>query len=66
MTRHRPDTRAFRVLDHGRYTEKALRAMLRAHDVGALEILVRGLDVRPDDTAPTAAADRDGVRRPRC
>ena len=44
-----PDTRAFRVLDHGRYTEKALRAMLRAHDVGALEILVRGLDVRPDE-----------------
>lgn len=44
-----PGTRAFRVLDHGRYTEKALRATLRAHDVGALEILVRGLDVRPDE-----------------
>jgi len=43
------DTRAFEVLDHGRYTEKALRAMLRRHDVGALEILVRGLPVVPDE-----------------
>lgn len=43
------DTRAFRVVDHGRYTEKALRAMLRKYDVGSLEILVRGLDVRPDE-----------------
>jgi hypothetical protein len=44
-----PDTRAFRVLDHGRYNEKTLRATLRKHDVGALEILVRGLPVVPDE-----------------
>jgi hypothetical protein len=43
-----PDTRAFRVFDHGRYAEKALRATLRRHDVGSLEILVRGLPVDPD------------------
>ena len=42
-------TRAFEVLDYGRYTEKALRATLRQHDVGALEILVRGLAVVPDE-----------------
>ena len=41
--------RAFRVLEHGRYAEKAVRAALHRHDVGALEILVRGLDVRPDE-----------------
>jgi THUMP domain-like len=41
--------RAFEVLDHGRYTEKALRATLRKFDVGALEILVRGLSVVPDE-----------------
>lgn len=44
-----PGTRAFRVVDHGRYSEKALRAMLRRHDVGAVEILVRGLAVTPDE-----------------
>lgn len=42
-----PGIRAFRVLDHGRYSEKALRAALRRHDAGAVEILVRGLDVDP-------------------
>lgn len=42
-----PGIRAFRVLEHGRYTEKALRSALRRHDVGAVEILVRGLDVDP-------------------
>ncbi|HWC78940.1 MAG TPA: class I SAM-dependent methyltransferase [Pseudonocardiaceae bacterium] len=41
-------TRAFRVFDHGRYTEKALRALLRKHGIGTLEILVRGLPVTPD------------------
>jgi hypothetical protein len=44
-----PDVRAFEVLDHGRYTEKALGATLRRFDVGALEILVRGLAVEPDE-----------------
>ncbi|RZQ59587.1 THUMP-like domain-containing protein [Amycolatopsis suaedae] len=43
-----PGVRAFRVLDHGPYREKSLRATLRAHDVGSLEILVRGVDVDPD------------------
>lgn len=40
--------RAFRVVDHGRYSEKALKKLLRRHEVGRLEILVRGLDVDPD------------------
>jgi len=40
--------RAFRVQEHGPYQEKSLRALLRARDVGRLEILVRGLDVDPD------------------
>jgi hypothetical protein len=44
-----PPGRAFRVVAHGRYSEKALRALIREHDVGALEILVRGLGVRPDE-----------------
>ncbi|HEX3590895.1 MAG TPA: class I SAM-dependent methyltransferase [Pseudonocardiaceae bacterium] len=44
-----PGVRAFRVVDHGRYGEKTLRAMLRRHDVGALEILVRGVAVVPDE-----------------
>jgi hypothetical protein len=43
-----PGVRAFEVLDHLRYSEKTLRAALRRFDVGALEILVRGLDVVPD------------------
>jgi len=43
-----PGVRAFRVVEHGHYTEKALRSVLRAHDVGSLEILVRGLDVDPN------------------
>jgi hypothetical protein len=43
-----PGVRAFRVIEHGHYSEKALRAVLRKHDVGRLEILVRGLDVDPN------------------
>ncbi|MCP2255812.1 hypothetical protein LY13_004594 [Prauserella aidingensis] len=43
-----PGVRAFRVLEFGRYSEKELRAMLRRHDVGRVEILVRGLDVDPN------------------
>jgi len=43
-----PGVRAFEILDQVRYSEKALRAALRRSDVGALEILVRGLDVVPD------------------
>jgi SAM-dependent methyltransferase len=40
--------RVFEILDQVHYSEKALRAALRRFDVGALEILVRGLDVVPD------------------
>ncbi|WP_236789049.1 class I SAM-dependent methyltransferase [Amycolatopsis sp. GM8] len=43
-----PGVRAFRVLEHGPYQEKALRAVLKRREVGRLEILVRGLDVDPD------------------
>jgi hypothetical protein len=43
-----PGVRAFRVLEHGPYNEKTLRAVLRKHDIGRLEILIRGLDVDPD------------------
>ncbi|WP_447009411.1 THUMP-like domain-containing protein [Saccharothrix hoggarensis] len=47
-----PGVRAFRVVEHGHYSEKALRGVLRAHDVGRLEILVRGLDVDPNALRP--------------
>ncbi|MDD7940466.1 class I SAM-dependent methyltransferase [Actinomycetospora lutea] len=47
-----PDVRAFRVLEHGRYTEKTLRATLRRRAVGRVEILVRGLDVDPNALRP--------------
>ncbi|WNV90069.1 THUMP-like domain-containing protein [Umezawaea sp. Da 62-37] len=43
-----PGVRAFRVVEHGHYTEKSLKSVLRKHDVGRLEILVRGLDVDPN------------------
>ncbi|MEJ2857064.1 MULTISPECIES: THUMP-like domain-containing protein [unclassified Saccharothrix] len=44
--------RAFQVVEHGHYSEKSLRAVLRAHDVGKLEILVRGLDIDPNALRP--------------
>ncbi|MFE2751987.1 class I SAM-dependent methyltransferase [Actinosynnema sp. NPDC059335] len=47
-----PGVRAFRVVEHGHYSEKALRSVLRAHDVGRVEILVRGLDVDPNALRP--------------
>jgi hypothetical protein len=47
-----PGIRAFRVLEDGRYSEKELRARLRARAVGRLEILVRGLDVDPNTLRP--------------
>lgn len=43
-----PGVRAFRVREHGKYSEKALRATLRRLGVGRVEILVRGLDVDPN------------------
>ncbi|TCO57250.1 THUMP-like domain-containing protein [Actinocrispum wychmicini] len=47
-----PGIRAFRVLEHGRYTEKALKQALARRGVGKLEILVRGLDVDPNTLRP--------------
>lgn len=44
--------RAFRVVEHGRYSEKALRQVLARHRIGRLEILVRGLDVDPNTLRP--------------
>ncbi|WP_413031000.1 THUMP-like domain-containing protein [Mycolicibacterium litorale] len=44
-----PDgVRGFEVLEQVAYQEKRLRQALAAHDAGALEILVRGVDVDPD------------------
>lgn len=40
--------RGFEVLQSVAFNEKRLRATLRAHDCGPLEILVRGVDVDPD------------------
>ncbi|TLG08804.1 class I SAM-dependent methyltransferase [Nocardia cyriacigeorgica] len=40
--------RGFRVLDQLALREKSLRSELRRRDCGALEILVRGVDVDPD------------------
>ncbi|MET9225031.1 class I SAM-dependent methyltransferase [Lentzea sp. NPDC003310] len=43
-----PGIRAFRVLEHGHYTEKSLKSLLKTRSIGRLEILVRGLDVDPN------------------
>ncbi|MDT5326952.1 MAG: hypothetical protein QOF25_4104, partial [Mycobacterium sp.] len=44
-----PDgVRGFEVLDQLDYRERRLRQALSDHDVGAVEILVRGVDVDPD------------------
>lgn len=40
--------RGFEVLDQLKFTEKSLRAQLRARRVGAVEILTRGAGVDPD------------------
>lgn len=47
-----PGIRAFRVIEDGPYTEKALRQTLRRREVGRVEILVRGLDVDPNRLRP--------------
>ena len=60
-----PGIRAFRVLEHGHYTEKALKSLLRARGIGRLEILVRGLDVDPNTLRkrlkPTGSAEASVV-----
>ncbi|WP_413467118.1 THUMP-like domain-containing protein [Mycolicibacterium sp. 120270] len=44
-----PDgVRGFEVLEEIGYSEKRLRQALAGHDAGAVEILVRGVDVDPD------------------
>ncbi len=43
-----PGVRGFEVLDRVAYSERRLRQVLSAHDAGALEILVRGVNVDPD------------------
>jgi hypothetical protein len=44
-----PDgVRGFEVLDELRYSERRLRQALSVRDTGAVEILVRGVDVDPD------------------
>ncbi|MFD4402183.1 class I SAM-dependent methyltransferase [Nocardia sp. NPDC058499] len=40
--------RGFRIIDRLEFREKTLRTELRRHDCGALEILVRGVDIDPD------------------
>lgn len=40
--------RGFEILEQLKFSEKALRAELRARDVGAVEILTRGAGVDPD------------------
>jgi len=42
-----PGVRGFRVLGHGRYTERSLRQELARRDCGSVEILTRGVDVDP-------------------
>lgn len=43
-----PAVRGFQVLDEVAFSERRLRQVLSARDVGAAEILVRGVDVDPD------------------
>jgi THUMP domain-like len=40
--------RGFEVLDELGFSEKRLRQALATHDAGAVEILVRGVDIDPD------------------
>jgi hypothetical protein len=42
-----PGVRGFRVLSHGRFSEKALRTELARLDCGSVEVLVRAVDVDP-------------------
>ena len=54
-----PDgVRGFEVLDELGYSEKRLRQALSARDAGAVEILVRGVDVDPDALRQQAAVAR--------
>jgi THUMP domain-like len=46
------DVRGFEVLEELGYSERRLRQALSARNVGAVEILVRGVDVDPDALRP--------------
>jgi hypothetical protein len=43
-----PGVRGFEILEELFYSEKRLRGVLASRDVGAAEILIRGVDVDPD------------------
>jgi hypothetical protein len=47
-------------MEHGKYTEKSLRATLASRGIGRLEILVRGLDVDPNALRPRLKLRGDG------
>ncbi|OBB73143.1 SAM-dependent methyltransferase [Mycobacterium sp. 852014-52144_SCH5372336] len=47
-----PAVRGFEVLDEVAFSERRLRQALSAREVGAVEILVRGVDVEPDTLRP--------------
>nr|CRL71600.1 SAM-dependent methyltransferase [Mycolicibacterium malmesburyense] len=47
-----PGMRGFEVLEQVAFSERRLRQVLSARDVGAVEILVRGVDVDPDRLRP--------------
>lgn len=47
-----PGVRGFEVLDEVAFSERRLRQALAARHVGAVEILVRGVDVHPDALRP--------------
>ena len=51
------------MLDELGYSERRLRQALSARDVGAAEILVRGVDVDPDALRFAAAAARNATGR---
>lgn len=55
-----PGIRAFRILEHGHYSEKSLRTLLRRLGIGRLEILVRGLDIDPNKLRPRLKLAGDG------
>lgn len=55
-------TRGFEVIEQIAYNEKRLRQALSAHDVSAVEILVRGVDVDPDALRSKLKLKRSGAQ----
>lgn len=56
-----PGLRSFAVLEHGRFSERALRTALTARGAGSVEVLVRGVDVDPAVLRPRLGLRRGGV-----